>query len=123
MARINGVTLFTASKSSRILSALARPHTLNKFLERIFSKISEFFGIMIYMYWFDNQKHKLPHFHARYQGAEAVFSLEGNCIEGRLGNRASKLIQEWAQENSQELEEAWQMAIHGKEVPWITPLK
>jgi hypothetical protein len=33
-------------------------------------RISEFFGILIYMYWFDNQQHKLPHLHARYAGQE-----------------------------------------------------
>jgi hypothetical protein len=25
-------------------------------------RISEFFGIVIYMYWFDQAKHKVPHF-------------------------------------------------------------
>ena len=45
-------------------------------------KISEFFGISIFMYWFDTQKHKLPHFHARYGGEEGVFDLNGNRIEG-----------------------------------------
>ena len=38
-------------------------------------KISEFFGIIISTYWFDTQKHKQPHFHARFQGSEAVFDL------------------------------------------------
>ena len=31
-------------------------------------RISEFFGIAIYMYWFDRQKHQVPHFHARFAG-------------------------------------------------------
>ncbi|MEE8410239.1 MAG: DUF4160 domain-containing protein, partial [Myxococcota bacterium] len=35
-------------------------------------RIAEFFGIAIYMYWFDNQRHRLPHVHARYGGREAV---------------------------------------------------
>jgi len=86
-------------------------------------RISEFFGIVIYMYWFDNQKHKLPHFHARYQGSEAIFNLEGICIEGSIGNRAHKLIEEWASENRRDLETAWQLATKGKELPWVTPLQ
>lgn len=86
-------------------------------------RISEFFGITIYMYWFNTQKHKAPHIHARYQGSEAVFSLSGACVEGSLGNRAHKLIAEWCTENKAELEAAWQAATAGKELPWVAPLR
>ena len=86
-------------------------------------RISEFFGIAIYMYWFDIQKHQSPHFHARYQGNEAVFTLDGAKLDGDLGNRAHKLIEEWAIENAKELKIAWKQAISGKELPWITPLQ
>ena len=65
----------------------------------------------------------MPHFYARYQGGEAVFSLDGFCVEGSLGSRAHKLIEEWAAENQKELQDAWQQAIQGKELPWITPLQ
>jgi Domain of unknown function (DUF4160) len=57
-------------------------------------RISEFFGILIYMYWFDNQQHKLPHLHARQAGKEAVFELNGTLIQGSLGLRANKLVTE-----------------------------
>lgn len=86
-------------------------------------RISEFFGIVIYMYWFDMQKHKMPHFHARYQGNEAIFTLSGVCLEGVLGNRVNKLIKEWTEENSEELHNAWDQAVEGKEIPWIKPLQ
>ena len=86
-------------------------------------RISEFFGITVMMYWFDTQKHKLPHFHARYGGAEAVFDLSGQCLEGDLGNRAHRLIREWCAERQAELREAWECAISGKEVPWVLPLR
>ena len=86
-------------------------------------RISEFFGITIYMYWFDTQKHQMPHFHARYQGKEAVFSLLGDCIDGSLGVRANKLIAEWCMENKADLEFSWQLAVSGKELPWVTPLQ
>jgi hypothetical protein len=86
-------------------------------------RISEFFGIAIYMYWFDNQKHKMPHFHARYQGVEAVFDLSGNCIEGSLGNRAEKLVGEWCSENKTDIQIAWKAATSGKELPWVSPLR
>jgi len=57
-------------------------------------RISEFFGITILMYWFDTQKHKQPHFHARFPGNEAVFDFTGKCLAGDLGARAGRLIAE-----------------------------
>ncbi len=86
-------------------------------------RISEFFGILIYMYWFDNQQHKLPHLHARYAGQEAVFGLDGKLIEGSLGNRGNRLVGEWCSENQEEIRYAWDQAIEGKELPWIKPLR
>ena len=86
-------------------------------------KISEFFGIAVLMYWFDTQKHKMPHFHARYGGSEAVFDLTGNCLEGDLGLRANRLIAEWCVERQNELTQAWQCAMAGKELPWVLPLR
>ncbi len=74
------------------------------------------------MYWFDVQKHQSPHFHARYSGKEAVYDLGGRPIEGSLGLRADRLIQEWASERQADLQSAWTLAFTGKELPWIHPL-
>jgi hypothetical protein len=60
-------------------------------------RISEFFGILIYMYWFDNQRHNRPHIHARSGGKEAVFSLEGQKIQGDLGLRANRMVTDWCE--------------------------
>jgi len=84
-------------------------------------RISEFFGITIQI--FDVQKHQLPRFHARYQGAEAVFALDGRLLEGVLSPRACRLIEEWCRERSTELERAWTCAYTGKEIPWVLPLQ
>jgi len=47
--------------------------------------ISMFYGIIIYMYYFDNKQHKLPHIHAKYQSDEAIVSIpEGNLLEGNI---------------------------------------
>ncbi len=85
-------------------------------------RISEFFGIVIYMYWFDNKRHKKPHIHAVYQNNEAVFDLEGNCLSGDIGNRALRLIQDFISERQSELQLAWKKAIVGEEVPWVKPI-
>jgi len=86
-------------------------------------RVSEFFGIVIYMYWFDQQRHHAPHLHARVAGEEAVFTLDGNCLDGDLGPRATRLIVEWCQERQAELAEAWAAAVAGKEIPWVAPLR
>ncbi len=86
-------------------------------------RISEFFGLVIHMYWFDTQKHKLPHIHVRYQGAEAVFALDGHLVEGALGGRAERLVQEWCAQSQGALEAAWASAIAGREIPWVLPLQ
>jgi hypothetical protein len=85
-------------------------------------RISEFFGIVIYMYWFDQQKHRTPHFHARHTGEEAVFDLTGACLEGDLGPRANRLIV-GCQERQTELREAWKAAAAGEAIPWVAPLR
>jgi hypothetical protein len=75
------------------------------------------------MYWFDTQKHKLPHLHVRYQGAEAVFTLGGDLLEGDLGARARSLVEAWCVERSAEINKAWECAALGKEIPWVLPLQ
>jgi hypothetical protein len=34
-----------------------------------------FYGIVIYLYFFDDERHKLPHIHARYSG-QAPFPID-----------------------------------------------
>ncbi len=86
-------------------------------------RISEFFGLVIYMYWFDVQKHKTPHFHVRHRGAEGTFDLNGNVLQGDLGPRAERLVREWCDERKIELRRAWKAATEGKEIPWVHPLR
>ena len=52
--------------------------------------ISMFFGIIIRMY--NNGEHNPPHFHASYQGYEAVFNMDGELTDGDMPNRQKKLI-------------------------------
>ncbi len=56
--------------------------------------ISMFYGIIIYMYFKDNKKHKEPHIHAKYQEYEAVVKIpDGDALEGKLPNPKMKLLQ------------------------------
>ena len=86
-------------------------------------KVSEFFGISVYLYWYDDTRHKLPHFHALFGGHMAVFDLDGKCIAGDIGKRAARLVREWAHERKPELTSAWKRAIQGRDIPWIKPIR
>jgi hypothetical protein len=71
--------------------------------------ISYFFGIYIRMYHDD---HNPPHFHAEYQGHEALFAIEnGKILAGDMPSKARKIIREWAEENQQALMEDWHEAV------------
>jgi len=86
--------------------------------------ISVFFGIVIYMYFFDNEKHQLPHIHVKYQGQNAVFSIsDGNIISGGLPNRQLRLVQAWIEIHREELNADWSLAVKGEPPFAIDPLR
>ncbi len=41
--------------------------------------ISMFYGIIVQLYFFDNDKHNLPHIHIRYAEHNASIAIEGNA--------------------------------------------
>ena len=70
--------------------------------------ISYFFGIYIRMYHDD---HNPPHFHAEYQGHEALFAIEdGRMLAGNMPSKAQRIIREWADENQEALTADWDKA-------------
>ncbi len=74
--------------------------------------ISYFFGIIIKMYFDD---HYPPHFHAEYQGREAIFSVtEGKMLEGDLPRKAVIIISDWAADHKQELLANWDLAKNNR---------
>ena len=44
-------------------------------------EISRFYGIRIYMYY---DEHNPPHFHAKYDGEEALITMDGKIFSGTL---------------------------------------
>lgn len=84
-------------------------------------KLSEFFGIVIYMYWGD---HGPPHFHARYAGQKASIAIADLSVSaGSLPPRALGLVVEWAALHRGELELAWRKASSNEPVDPIEPLR
>ncbi len=51
--------------------------------------ISIFYGIKITMNY---NKHNPPHFHAEYQGCEAIVDVQTGAVSGIMPRRALKLI-------------------------------
>jgi hypothetical protein len=83
-------------------------------------RISEFYGIVIYMFRGD---HNPPHFHAYYAEFEASFEIEtGLLLRGRLPRRAFSLVQEWSTIHRQELLANWELARAKRTLLPIPPL-
>jgi hypothetical protein len=86
--------------------------------------ISMFYGIIVSMYYFDNQKHKTPHIHIKYQGEEAVFSLlDSSILSGTMKTNKRKLLEAWILIHNDELMADWELAINGEEIFKIDPLR
>ena len=63
-------------------------------IEESMPTISEFFGIMILMFFDD---HAPPHFHARYGGDAVVIQINPiGVLRGKFPPRALSLVIEWA---------------------------
>jgi hypothetical protein len=86
--------------------------------------IAMFYGIIISMYYFDNQRHHLPHIHVKYQEQEAVLTIpDGDVLEGALKPNKMKLVQAWIEIHKDDLLADWELAIKGESIFKIDPLK
>ena len=84
-------------------------------------EISRWNGIVVTMYWKD---HARPHFHARYSGDNAVYSLyQMDFAEGELPNTQENQIREWATMHKDELLANWERAETGKPISKIEPYR
>jgi len=62
--------------------------------------ISQFFGIIIQMFW---REHAPPHFHAMYGEHEVLIDIRTlEVIKGHLPKRAQALVLEWAAQHRPE---------------------
>ena len=85
--------------------------------------ISMFYGIIIRMYFVDNQQHSEPHIHALYSGAEAVFRIsDAAVLAGHLPTKQLRLVQAWIELRRDELTADWELAVAGENPYKIDPL-
>jgi hypothetical protein len=86
--------------------------------------ISMFYGILICLYFYDNERHNLPHIHAKYQGQQATFSiLNGDVLSGEIPLNKTRLVQAWIEIHRESLLADWELAINGQAVFNIDPLR
>ena len=86
--------------------------------------ISMFFGVVIYMYFFDDAAHNTPHIHARHQGKEASLSItDGSVLAGALPAAKLRLVQAWIEIHRDELVADWELAVNGQTPFPIDPLR
>ncbi len=74
-------------------------------------EIARFYGITIYMYFYD---HSPPPLHARYGRSKAMFRLsDAELLRGELPPVATRLVTEWMLHHRHELEANWALAEAG----------
>ena len=77
--------------------------------------ISMFYGNLIRMFFYDTDKHNVPHIHAEYQGQVAVYSiLDGTVLAGELPQKKHKLVVAWIEIHQDDLFADWQLVVNGK---------
>ena len=86
-------------------------------------ELSRFYGIIIKMQYFDNEKHHTPHIHAYYGESIAEISLEGDMLAGKMPIKQFRIIQAWLAIHEEELMNAWNNAVEGKKFDKIEPIK
>jgi hypothetical protein len=86
--------------------------------------ISMFYGILVSMFFEDNDRHHLPHIHARYSGEKASVSIDdGTVLTGCIPARQLKMLQAWIEIHKDELNADWELAVSGEEPFRIEPLR
>ncbi len=84
-------------------------------------RLSEFYGIVIYMYFAD---HNPPHFHAIYADHEALIRIDdGSTIRGDLPTTAARLVEQRRTLHHSELLANWTLAQVPAALSALEPLR
>jgi hypothetical protein len=83
-----------------------------------------FFGIIVRMYFYDTDKHHLPHLHAEYSGNEVVVALETfEVLEGSIPTGKLRLLLAWMEIHHDDLMADWKLVSNGEPAFRVEPLK
>ncbi len=80
-------------------------------------QIALFYGVIIRMFFYDIEKHKIPHIHAEYQGQNAVYSIiDGELLAGSLPTKKDKIVVAWIELRQEDLIANWNLAVNGQSI-------
>lgn len=85
--------------------------------------ISQFYGILIYMYRELGGHHNEPHIHIKYNEYEMSMTLEGKKINGNLPRKQKKLVDAWIELHKEELKASWYVLNNDGEILKIKGLE
>lgn len=86
--------------------------------------ISMFYGIVIFMFLYEDNKPSKPHVHASYGEDGAMYSIEdGELLEGKIPMHKQKLVQAWIEIHREDLMADWRLAANGQTPLPIKPLE
>lgn len=71
------------------------------------SLISQFYGILIYLYKEIGGHHNQPHIHIKYNEYEMSMTLDGKILNGNIPNKQKKILEAWRIVHEDELKAAW----------------
>ena len=69
--------------------------------------ISQFYGILIYMYMEIGGHHNMPHIHIKYNEYEMAITIDGKILNGKLPIKQKKLVDAWIELHREDLNAAW----------------
>lgn len=85
--------------------------------------VSQFYGIIISMYFNDTDRHHLPHIHVQYAEYRCSIDFNGNILSGTIPNKQKNLIVAWIELRKEDLNTLWNMLQAGKGAFTIEPLR
>ena len=86
--------------------------------------IAMFYGLIVRMYFFDTDKHHVPHIHVEFGEFSVVLAIaDGEVLAGEIPKSKLRLAQAWVEIHRDELMADWKLAVEGREVFKIDPLK
>ena len=69
--------------------------------------ISQFYGILIYIYKEIGGHHNKPHIHVKYNEYEMAITLECKLLNGNMPKKQTRLVEAWIELHKDEIKKAW----------------
>lgn len=86
--------------------------------------ISQFYGIIIRIFFKDTQKHHGEHIHIEYNEYSAVYDINSiKIIEGDMPLKQNRMVIAWMEIHQEELKALWKISQNDGEFFKIDPLR